>query len=211
MALEALDVTFGYDRPLFEHLSLCVAPGERVALSAPSGRGKSSLCRLLAGYERPWAGSVSADGVDASCTSCAAYGALVQLLWQQPQAAFDPLRSLGFSLTEAGDPSSEHALDLMRRLRVDASWLARRPRELSGGELMRLAIVRALLACPRYLIADESTAMLDVITQARVWRELLAEARELDLGLVVVSHDPSLLDLVAMRTYVLPASISAEL
>ena len=71
--------------------------------------------------------------------------------------------------------------------------------ELSGGELMRFCIARALLAHPRYLICDEMSAMLDAVTQAEVWRALLALAEERGMGIVMVSHAPALLDRIATR------------
>ena len=80
------------------------------------------------------------------------------------------------------------------------AWLDRLPHELSGGELMRLAIVRVLLAQPRYLICDEMTAMLDALTQAQIWHEVMAIAQERSMGLMVVSHSPALLERVATRT-----------
>ena len=81
--------------------------------------------------------------------------------------------------------------------------MGRRPHELSGGELMRLAMVRALACQPRYLVADESTAMLDAVTQAELWQVLMGLQERDGWGLALVSHSPALLSRVATRTFAL--------
>ena len=133
----------------------------------------------------------------------------VQLIWQHPEQAFDPRLTLAASLAEgvAGGRrlSRGEALsliessELVERFEVRPAWLDRLPHELSGGELMRLAIVRALLTEPRYLICDEMTASLDALAQAQIWRETLALADERGMGLIVVSHSPALLARVSTR------------
>lgn len=199
MSLCAHEVTFGYPHaaPVLRGVSMEVAPGERVALCAGSGAGKTTLCRLLAGYVRPHAGRITVDG---EALAGAAGPRPVQLIWQHPEQAFDPRMPMGRSLAEAGRLDSERACELMGRFGVRAAWLARRPHELSGGELMRCCLVRALMAQPRYLLCDEATAMLDVVTQAELWRELLAVQQREDMGMVVVSHVPALLERVATCT-----------
>ena len=121
----------------------------------------------------------------------------VQLLLQHPEQAFDPRLRLGKSLGEARATADEAAL--RRQFGVRDEWLSRLPHELSGGELMRLAMVRALATGPRYLIADEATAMLDAVTQAELWHVLLELQRRDGWGLVMVSHSPALLGRVATR------------
>ena len=211
MSLVAQDIHFAYPGgcELYGGFSLHVEPGERVALTAPSGAGKTTLCRILAGYLMPQRGSVIVDGME---LVSAARGLRpqhgprpMQLIWQHPEQAFDPYMRLGASLTEAL-PSADRMIaagstrgDLFDRFDVSEGWLTRFPHELSGGELMRLAIVRALLAGPRYLICDEMTAMLDAVTQASVWHELVAYADERGMGIALVSHSPALVARVATR------------
>lgn len=214
MSLVATDICFAYPggTELFGGCSLRVEPGERVALSAPSGAGKTTLCRILAGYLAPQRGSVEADGVAVSGRlpgrARRRPGARpVQLIWQHPEQAFDPYMRLGASLLEASEGNTvcnasvwdEVQRTLFDRFGIREAWLSRFPHELSGGELMRLAIVRALMVAPRYLICDEMTAMLDTVTQAQVWRALIDIACECDMGLVIVSHSPALVARVAMR------------
>ena len=87
----------------------------------------------------------------------------------------------------------------MEELGIRREWMDRFPHELSGGELQRFCIARALGANPRYLIADEISTMLDALTQAQLWRFLRDEAERRGLGMVVVSHSPALLEQVATR------------
>lgn len=248
MSLEARDISFSYvpGRPILHSVNLVVDPGERVALTAPSGRGKTTLCRALSGYLRPDAGAVLVDGVELSRAQGACDGVPaapgsrgsrlrgprpVQLIWQHPEQAFDPLLRLGRSLAEGVPPraaarasgssgagslgaarsATAHSAaarleavrntGLLERFGIREAWLDRFPHELSGGELMRFCIVRALIAEPRYLVCDEMTAMLDAVTQAELWREVIAIASERSMGIVLVSHSPALVDRVATRLF----------
>lgn len=183
---------------LFSNIDLTVNPGERVAISAPSGTGKTTLCRILAGYLRPSQGTVEIDG--ANIESFAGRPMPVQLLWQQPELAFDPRARVFRSLEDAGAVSKQSLERLLDRFDAKASWLNRYSHELSGGELMRLSMVRALLVDPAYLIADEATAMLDAVTQAQLMGEMVRLTEE-GLGLIFVSHSPSLVRRVSTRVF----------
>ena len=192
--LEARGITFGYpgaQRPLYKEFNLAVEPGERLAIIAPSGVGKTTLCRLLAGYERPQAGRILVDGAPLPRRGACP----VQLVLQHPELAVDPRMRMKRTLAEAGEVPER----LLDGLGIRREWLRRYPHELSGGELMRFCIARALAAGPRYLVADEATAMLDAITQARIWRFLMEEAAERGMGVVFASHSPALVERVATR------------
>lgn len=191
--LQACDISFSYrgNAPLYRGFSLEVAPGERLCLKAPSGFGKTTLCRLLAGYEQPDTGMVLADGEPLPRKGRCP----VQLIGQHPEHAVDPRRRMEAALREAGPLDGE----LMERLGIRDRWLSRYPRELSGGELQRFCIARALMANPRYLVADEISTMLDAITQAQVWSVILEEARARNLGLVLTTHSESLAHRLATR------------
>jgi peptide/nickel transport system ATP-binding protein len=191
--LEARDIHFAYPRqgPLFHGLNLEVESHERVALVAPSGAGKSTLGKLLSGYLLPGKGEVLVDGEGLmDSRPCA-----VQLIWQHPEQAVDPLLRMRASLEEAGPLE----LGLLDRLGIQRRWLSRRPHELSGGELQRFCIARALSAKPRYVVADEITAMLDAVTQALVWQVLVDECLGNGIGLVFVSHSAALRQRLATR------------
>lgn len=191
--LEARSITFGYAKgtPLYEGFSFSVEPGERVALQAPSGFGKTTLCRILAGFEEPWEGEVLCDGAPLPRKGVCP----VQLIGQHPELAVDPRLRMRKTLEEAG------AIDqaLLDALGIRPEWLRRYPHELSGGEMQRFCIARALMTKPRYLIADEISTMLDALTQAQIWSFLLETAEHDNLGLVFVSHSPALTSRIATR------------
>ena len=196
MKLEARGMTFYYPgkrkRPVLQGVSLSIAPGERVGLQAPSGSGKTTLCRLLAGYEKPQRGEILLDG-----RPLQDYRGVcpVQMVWQHPETVVDPLLRLGDTLAEAGAVEER----VMQALHIEKAWMNRYPAELSGGELQRFCIARALRPETRFLMCDEISAMLDLVTQAQIWRLLLEEAARRQLGLLVVSHDSALLRQVCTR------------
>ena len=207
--LEARGITFAYPgkAPIYQGLDFSIEPGERVALQAPSGFGKTTLCRMLAGYLQPTAGQVLLDGNPLPKRGICP----VQLVWQHPEKAVDPRMRMAAMLAEAGvghkrlrslsdDALSQDHRELLNRLGIREKWLTRFPHELSGGELQRFCIARALAARPRYLIADEISTMLDALTQAQIWHVLLEESAAQNMGVILVSHSPSLTERVATRT-----------
>ena len=100
------------------------------------------------------------------------------------------------TLAEAG------AVDraLLDALGIRSEWLDRYPHELSGGELQRFCIARALAVRPRYLVADEVSTMLDAVTQAQIWNFLQEHVEREGTGLVFISHSPALAARIATRT-----------
>lgn len=198
MKLEARGITFYYPgrrkRPVLQGVSLSIAPGERVGLQAPSGSGKTTLCRLLAGYEKPRRGEILLDG-----RPLQDYRGVcpVQMVWQHPETVVDPLLRLGDTLSEAGAVEER----LAQALHIEKAWRNRYPAELSGGELQRFCIARALRPETRFLLCDEISAMLDLVTQAQIWRFLLEEAARRQLGMLVISHDSALLQQVCTRVH----------
>lgn len=198
--LEARGISYAYPgarAPLYRDFDLAVDAHERVAISAPSGFGKTTLCRLLAGYERPQAGAILVDG-----TPLPKRGACpVQMILQHPETAVDPRMRMEQTLAEAGEVPQR----LLDDLGIQKRWLARFPHELSGGELQRFCIARALAANPRYLVADEISTMLDAVTQAQIWRFLVAETQARGIGMLFVSHSPALTERIATRVVSLDA------
>jgi len=193
--LEARDITFAYpgaQQPLYQGFSAQFERGERVALNAPSGTGKTTLCRLLAGYEQPQAGQVLLDGKPLPARGTCP----VQLIGQHPELVVDPRMRMRDTLAEAGDVSPH----VIEALGIRPEWMSRFPHELSGGELQRFCIARALAARPQFLIADEISTMLDAVTQAQLWNFLLHETEREGMGLIFVSHSPALTKRIATRT-----------
>lgn len=195
MRLEGKEISFQYDngnRKILNKFSISVESGERVGLAAPSGFGKTTCCKILAGYEKPDKGQVLLDGkpLDQWKGYCP-----VQMIWQHPELSVNPKRKMKTVLDE-GDEIEE---DMIRRLGIQEDWKTRYPFELSGGELQRFCIARALGKRTKILLADEITTMLDLLTQSQIWEFLLEEAHNRQLGLLVVSHSQGLLEKVCTR------------
>ncbi|GIQ67804.1 ATP-binding cassette domain-containing protein [Xylanibacillus composti] len=195
MLLETRDVSFRYDREgdwLLERVNLRIAAGEIVGLTGPSGVGKSSLARLLAGYAKPGQGEIVLDGKPLPASGCHP----VQLVLQHPEKAVNPRWRMRRILREGWEPDAE----LCRMLGIAGQWLDRWPNELSGGELQRICVARALGPGTRFLIADEMTTMLDALTQAQIWAAVMQMAEARRMGVLVISHDAHLLKRLCSRT-----------
>lgn len=201
MRLEARDISFKYGegtRQILNHVTLTVEAGEKVGIMAPSGYGKTTLCKILAGYEKPDQGEVLLDGTPIRVFR--GYSP-VQMVWQHPELSVNPKRRLR-TVTAEGDWSFE---DPGERARIEVGlgirdeWKDRFSVEVSGGELQRFCIARALGRRTKLLIADEMTTMLDLITQGQIWDFVLKELKRRDMGMIAVSHSPELLEKVCDR------------
>ena len=195
MRLEAKDISFRYDngnRQILNNLTMYMDSGERVGLIAPSGFGKTTCCKILAGYEKPDHGEVLLDGKPLS--SCKGY-CPVQMIWQHPENSVNPRLKLKEVLKE-GDGVEDRVIE---GLGIEPEWLNRYPAEVSGGELQRFCIARALGGGTRFLLADEISTMLDLIPQSQIWNFLISEVERRNIGLLVVSHSQGLLERVCTR------------
>ena len=196
MRLEAKNVWFRYDKNqpwVLEDVSLSVESGERLALFAPSGYGKSTLAMLMAGYQQPVKGEILLDGKPIPKKGVCP----VQLIYQHPEKAINPRWRLGRVLEESGELRG----DVLNAFGIERAWLDRFPRELSGGELQRFCVARALMSGAEFLICDEISTMLDVITQAQIWNVVLKEAEKRGMGLIAVTHNRHLAGRIATKTY----------
>lgn len=178
---------------LWRSLNISVGPEERLGIFAPSGYGKTTLGRVLAGWQRPTEGEITLDGAPLPmCGYCP-----VQLVPQHPERTFNPARTVGAALHDVWQPEDAWFEALLLHPRL----LKRYPDEVSGGELARIALLRALAPQTRYLIADEITAQLDPLIQAKVWRFLLHVSDRRPLAMIVISHSRALLDNVCTRIW----------
>lgn len=193
MLLEAKDIGFRYGEGpwVLRGVSFALEPGEIVGLSGYSGCGKTTLARILAGYEHPLQGTVTLDGQPLPQQG---YNP-VQLVLQHPEKAVNDRWRMERTLQE----NRRYQESVLSPLGIERDWLTRWPKELSGGELQRFCVARALGPETRYLIADEMTTMLDAITQAQIWHVVLDKVRAQNLGVLVVSHEQSLLTRLCSR------------
>ena len=195
MKLEARALSFRYDngnRQILNNLSMTLTSTDRLGLIAPSGFGKTTFCKILAGYEKPDSGEVLLDGKPLSDWKgyCP-----VQMIWQHPELSVNPRWKMGEVLKE-GDQVEQRIMD---GLGIEPDWLNRYPSELSGGELQRFCIARALGQRTRFLLADEISTMLDLITQSQLWNFLLEEVKNREIGLLAVSHSHALLERICTK------------
>ena len=194
MPLEAKNIYFRYDRKqpwILEDCNVKVDRGECLAIFAPSGYGKTTLAMLLAGYIKPVKGEILLDGKALPTKGVCP----VQLIHQHPEKAINPRWRLKRVLEESGKIDE----DVLRAFGIEHEWLDRFPRELSGGELQRFCVARALMSGTDYLICDEISTMLDVITQAQIWNVVLEEAKKRNMGLIAVTHNRHLAGKIATR------------
>ena len=199
MILEAKNLSFCYEekgRQILNQFSLRADSSERVGIVAPSGFGKTTLCKLLAGYEEPERGEILLDGKQLQSYK---WYCPVQMIWQHPEQAVNPRLRMR-AVFEEGDQVDPA---LMEKLGIEPDWLNRFPTELSGGELQRFCIARALGKRTRFLLADEISTMLDLITQSQIWHFLIEETQRRGIGMIVVSHDAELVGKVCTRVVLL--------
>lgn len=202
MKLEARDISFRYgegERQVLAHVDLTVESGERVGIMAPSGFGKTTLLKILAGYERPESGEVLLDGTPLE--RFRGYGSGPDDL-AAPGAFGKPGQTAENGAGGGGLAGGRrHHERAYRKGNGDPGGVEG---TVSGGGIrrrssQRFSIARALGQRTEILLADEITAMLDLITQRQIWSALLKETQSRGISLVAVSHSQELLEKICSR------------
>jgi peptide/nickel transport system ATP-binding protein len=185
-------------KAVFDGIDLEVRAGERVAITGPSGAGKTTLGNALLGL-------TGVDGGSVTYGPRAGKGRM-QKLYQDPALSFPQRVSLERSM---GDVMRRHGIEarqvepMLERLGLPYEILRRRPGQVSGGELQRIAVVRAMLPKPSLVFADEATSRLDLVTQEQTVDALMSEVSESGAALLLVTHDTDLSAALADREVVL--------
>jgi len=196
-------------------VSLDIGLGESVGLLGESGCGKSSMGRLLLRLEKVTAGAIMFDGANLSdlCgKDLKTFRTRTQLIFQNPFDAVnprfsiheilaEPLENAGFAKDEIEDRIVE-TLELVHLARP-RQYLDRHPHQLSGGQLQRIVMARALILNPDFIVADEPVSMLDVSVRAGVLNVFREVRNRLGLTAIYISHDLSLVRYVCERTIVM--------
>ncbi|WP_263080267.1 ATP-binding cassette domain-containing protein [Endozoicomonas sp. Mp262] len=179
---------------LFRGLSFAVEKGQWLGIQGRSGSGKTTLGGFLSGFESPVEGVVTLHDRPV-ISSVGNQPSVVQYLFQHPETAMNPLWKMSRIINEGAEvPES-----LLAQFGINPEWLSRYPHQLSGGQLARLALVRALAVQPDYIIADELTASLDAINQANLWCALRQYAQQQEMAVLVISHNHVLLEHLCQR------------
>lgn len=186
--------------------SFSVAPSRTLAVVGESGAGKSTLAKVIAGLERPTQGSVLVGG--RPLVTKGGRPSPVQMVFQQPAESLDPFHSVGRSVAEplhglGRDERRARVEGLLARVGINPAHADRRPVAFSGGQLQRIVLARALAAEPRVLLCDEPTSALDVSVQAQIVNLLLELQAAIGFACVLVTHDLSLVRVLADEVLVL--------
>ena len=218
--LEARGLGKTYGGPLrvraLDGASLAIGPGETLGLIGPSGCGKSTLARVLVRLIEPDAGEVRFDGLEWLALSGAKLRRArrgMQMVFQDPAAAFHPRVTAGGAIAEAlrihevapRRDWPEHVAALLRQVGLSPD-LARRPvATLSGGQRQRVAIARAIASRPKLVVLDEAVSALDASVRARVLDLIVQLQEELGLAYLFVGHDLAVVRAVSHRIAVMEA------
>lgn len=188
MELKAENISFKYrnSRQILKDFSISFPQNKIIGLMGDSGSGKSTLCKIIAGYINKYDGKVTID--NNTIDKKGFYP--VQLIFQHPEKTMNPKWKMSKVLEESWSPPQE----LRDEFGIKDIWYNRFPSELSGGELQRFSILRALNPQTKFIIADEITTMLDAVTQVQIWTSFAKYCKENNIGILAVSHDKPLLE-----------------
>lgn len=193
-------------------VSLSIESGEVVALVGESGCGKSSTARAVVGMERPAEGSVRfRDAVvpPLGLRRRAAELTAVQMIFQDPNSSLNPRKPVGVQIADGSRAAQARGLDpedpraWLEAVGLDAEMASRYPHQFSGGQRQRVAIARALAARPDLIVADEPISALDASSQASVAAMMRRLCLEAGAGMLFISHDLSVVRLMADRVLVM--------
>ncbi|MDI9395964.1 MAG: ABC transporter ATP-binding protein [Euryarchaeota archaeon] len=216
MALKAENVSktygsglLGSRKCIFREVSFELEPGKTFGLMGPSGEGKSTLGRIVAGLESPTSGTILLNGNPLLGMKKAEYTAFrrrVQMMFQDPTDSFNPRKRIEQSISEVlkllNSPESKRlqsTKEMLKTIGLPKEVLARYPSQLSGGQLQRLALGRILLLEPEYIVLDEPTSALDVSVQAQILHLLKKVQAEEGIGYLLISHDEAVIRFMSER------------
>lgn len=218
--LEFQNVTMAYGRhEVVRGVDLTLRPGQTVGLVGESGSGKTTIAKAAVGLNSLKKGRILVDGKPVCgaghrLTHPARLG--LQMVFQDPRSSLNPRMRVRDTLLESvrlrpsGVDPQVRVNELARKIDLTDTQLDRFPHQLSGGQLQRIAIARALVAGADHLLLDEVTASLDVSVQARILNLLRSLQRELGFSMLYISHDLSVVRYLSDYIYVMRAGVIVE-
>ncbi len=204
-----------------DDVSFDVGRGRTVALVGESGAGKSTTAYLVLRLLEADAGSIVLGGTDVRALDRRAlrrFRTQMQIVFQDPHSSLDPRVSVGRSVAEPAKVLSDMnrsdrerlALEMMGRMSLRPELAERFPHELSGGQLQRIAIARALMINPDLIICDEAVSALDVSVRAQVLNLLMDIQAEFDVSYLFVAHDLAIVENIADEVIVMESGLIVE-
>lgn len=186
--LEVKSVSFSYgEKEVLKDFNVNFDMNKINVITAPSGYGKSTLGKIIAGYLKPDSGEVLVDGKNILDYR----GFLpVQMAFQHPEKSINKRWKIGKILNEGWDVNK----DVMIKFGIKDYWLEKYPQELSGGELQRICLARILSGDVKYLVLDEITTMVDAITQVQLFEVLDHFRVEHGVKMILISHNSRLIE-----------------
>jgi peptide/nickel transport system ATP-binding protein len=206
-----------------DHVDLRIGAGESVALVGPSGCGKTTLARMLVGLDRPSAGRIrfhhaGFEGNETLGPTDPEIRRDLSMVFQDPFGSFDPRLTIGRSLAEPlrllpamkREARDTHVRNAIAAVGLSTDMLARYPHEFSGGQRQRLAIARALVTRPKFVVLDEPVSALDMSIRSEILALLMRVRRQFGLTYLVISHDLDMVRAIADRVLVMQAGRIVE-
>ena len=203
-------------------VSFAISPGENVGILGESGCGKTTLGRLLLRLTTPTAGEIRFDGrplAEHGGDALLAFRRRAQLVFQNPFDALNPRFTMATSLAEplrnTKVPAAEHPERIrtaMRRVHLPdvETYADKYPHQLSGGQLQRVVLARALVVEPEFIVADEPVSMLDVSVRAGILNVMKEIGEQMGLAAAYISHDLALVRYVCERTLTMYCGVVVE-
>jgi len=193
-------------------ISFSLNEGETLGLVGESGSGKSTAARTLLRLETPTSGQVHFKGqnlADLSEAELRSFRKEMQMIFQDPSSSINPRRKIGEILSEpfaihgVKENVSEFIIELLNQVGLSSSHANRYPHEMSGGQLQRVGIARAIALNPSLVVADEPVSALDVSVQAQVVNLMMDLKEKLGISYLFISHDMGVVEYFCDRVAVM--------
>lgn len=183
-------------RTVLHDITYTFMPGSIYGIIGRSGSGKSTLAKIIAGYDFDFIGAILLDNQSLYSMTPLQRSSIIQLVFQNPYRSFNPRKTLLYSVMEPHyiqrlkkSSYTESLQEMICDFALPIQCLNKFPGELSGGQLQKLSIIRALLIKPTFLVTDECLASLDIQIQYEIIKFFKKWVNERKMGLVFISHD----------------------
>ncbi|MDO5851335.1 MAG: ATP-binding cassette domain-containing protein [Methanobacteriaceae archaeon] len=187
LKIENIKFQYNNKQKILSNISFEMKSNQIIGLFGDSGSGKTTLCKILTGFLKKYKGTININDEKVPTGFNP-----IQLIYQHPEKIMNPRWNMERILHESWIPSKE----ILDSFGIKNEWFKRFPSELSGGELQRFSILRAINPKTKFIIADEITTMLDSVTQVQIWNAIIKHCQKQDIGILAVSHDKLLLETV---------------